>query len=90
MSKLNFYKIVCVTHISSSRFTCILTAPVDNPLLSSATNLLGNTGELIGRAVVDDAIVENPFDVGRKCFSGTVHFVDDVLFNGPQIHGVNY
>ena len=69
---------------------CIATISFDIPPPDSSTNLLGNTGELVRRPVVDDAIVQNPFNVGRKCFSGTVYFVNDVLFDGPQIHGVNY
>ena len=53
------------------------------------TNLLSNASELIGGPVINDAVVENPLDIGGECFRRSVSLGVDVLLYGAQIHGVN-
>ena len=30
-------------------------------------------------SIVDDAVVQDPFHISKKCFSATIHFLFDVL-----------
>ena len=48
---------------------------------------LGNRGQLGGRRVEDDAVVEDPLGSCKESLRGSVSLLLDVLLHAAQVHG---